>query len=87
MGDAGRRQHPQEEYVDPRGGESGHDGRLEELAGDARVPTDDGERAVALELAPVGQDTGGGNGKVQGQLSGENTVGQAPDPVRAEEFG
>ena len=38
-----------------------------------------------VELAAVGQDTGGGNGKVQGQLSGQLTVGQAPDPVRAEE--
>ena len=49
------------------------------------VPADDGERAVPLELAAVGEHVGGGNGKVQGQLSGEVTVGQAPDPVRAEE--
>ena len=40
---------------------------------------------MALELAPVGQDLGRGNGKVQGQLCGQMTVRQAPDPVRAEE--
>ena len=87
VGDARRGQHPEQQDVDPRRGQAGDDGRLEELSGDARVPADDGERAVALELAPVGQDTGGSNGKVQGQLSGQMTVGQAPDPVRAEEFG
>ena len=41
---------------------------------------------MALELASVGQDLGGGNGKVQGQLRGQLTVRQAPDPVRAEEL-
>ena len=39
---------------------------------------------VTGELAPGGQHPCGGNGKVQGQLSGQMTVGQAPDPVRAE---
>ena len=85
VGDRRGGQHPQPEHVDPGRGQPGHDGVLEELPGDARVPTDDGERAVALELAPVGQDTGCGNGKVQGQLSGQMTVGQAPDPVRAKD--
>jgi hypothetical protein len=57
---------------------------LEELPGDAGVPADDGEGTVTLELAPVGQHPCCGNGKVQGQLRGQMTVGQAPDPVRAE---
>ena len=85
VGDGGRRQHPQPEHVDAGRGEPGHDGVLEELAGDAGVAADDRERAVALELAPVGQDPGGGNGKVQGQLCGQLTVRQTPDPVRAED--
>ena len=40
--------------------------------------------ATSKVLAPVGQDPCGGDGKVQGQLRGQMTVGQAPDPVRAE---
>ena len=62
----------------------GHDGGLEELPGDPGVAADDGHRSVALEGAGLGEDVRGGNGKVQGQLSGEITVGQTPDPVRAE---
>jgi hypothetical protein len=83
-GDPGRGQHAQQEHVDARRGEAGHDRSLEELPGDPGVTTDDGEGAVALELTGVGEDVGGGDGEVQGQLSGEVTVGQAPDPVRAE---
>ena len=84
VGDGRGRQHAEQEYVDPRRGQARHDGVLEELSGDARVPADDGEGTVPLELAAVGQNTCGGNGKVQGQLRGQLTVGQAPDPVRAE---
>jgi hypothetical protein len=40
---------------------------------------------MAHELAAVRQDTSGGNGQVQGQLCGQLTVRQAPDPVRAED--
>ena len=84
-GDARGRQHPEQQDVDAGRGEPGHDGGLEELARDAGVAADDGERPVTVELAAVAQHVGGGNGKVQGQLRGEITVGQAPDPVRAEE--
>ena len=85
VGDAGRRQHPEQQHVDAGRGEPGDHRRLEELPRDAGVAADDGERPVTLERAALGEDVGGGNGEVQGQLGGEITVGQAPDPVRAEE--
>ena len=85
VGDAGRRQHAEQEHVDARGREPRDDRRLQELPGDPGVPADDGERAVALELAEVGEHVGRGDGQVQGQAGGEITVGQAADPVRAEQ--
>ena len=87
VGDARRRQHAEQQHVDAGRGEARHDGGLQELARDPGVATDDGERAVPLEVAAVGQDVRRGDGQVQGQLSGEVTVGQAPDPVGAEESG
>ena len=85
VGDAGRRQHAEQQHVDAGRGEPGDDRGLEELPGDAGVAADDGERPVPGERAALGEDVGRGNGKVQGQLRGQMTVGQAPDPVRAEE--
>ncbi len=79
------RQDAEQEHVDTRRGEAGDDGRLEELSGDARVPTDHGTGAVPRELSAVGQDMGSGHGQVQGQLRRQGGVRQAPDPVRAEE--
>ena len=86
MGDARRRQHAEQQYVDAGRRQPRHDGCLQELPRDAGVPADDGQWAVPGELATVGQDLGRGNGKVQGQLCGQLTVRQAPDPVRAEEI-
>ena len=83
--DPGGRQHADELDVDTGGGQPGHDRGLEELPGDAGVATHDGPGPVALELAGVAQHARRGNGKVQGQASGEDTVGPTPDPVRAEE--
>ncbi len=84
-GDARGRELAEQEYVDPGRGESGDHGGLEELSGDPGVATDDRDGPVTVEGAGLREDVGGGNGKVQGQLSGEITVGQTPDPVRAEE--
>ena len=81
------REHAEQEHVDPGAGQTGHHRGLEELSGDPGVATDHGHGPVPLELAGVAQDVGGGDGEVQGQLRGQVTVGQAPDPVRAEEAG
>ena len=85
VGHAGRGQHAQQQHVDACGGEPGDDRRLEELPGDARVPTHHGQGTVPLELAAVGQDMCCAHGQVQGQLRRQRGVRQAPDPVRAEE--
>ncbi len=85
VGDAGGRQDAEQEHVDARRGEAGDDRSLEELPGDAGVAAYHGQRAVPGERAALGEDMGRRNGEVQGQLSGQLTVGQAPDPVRAEE--
>ncbi len=85
VGHAGRRQHAEAEDVDACRGEAGDHGVLEELPGDPGVAADHGERPVALELTPGGEHPGGSNGKVQGQLCGQLTVRQTPDPVRAED--
>ncbi len=84
VGDAGSRQHAEQEHVDTGRREARHDGGLEELPGNARVPTHHGAGTVPREVAAVGQDMCRGNGKVQGQLRRQSGVGQAPDPVRAE---
>ena len=82
--DPGRGQHAEQQHVHAGGGEAGDHGGLEELPGDPGVAADNGHGPVALEGAALGEHVGSGNGKVQGQLSGQMTVGQAPDPVRAE---
>ena len=84
VGDAGRRQHAEQQHVDAGGGQAGHHRRLQELPRDPGVAADHGHGPVALEGASLGEHVGRRNGKVQGQLSGQMTVGQAPDPVRAE---
>ena len=68
----------------PADARPGDDRSLEELPGNARVPAHHGDGAMPRELSAVGQDMRGGNGKAQGQLRGQLTVRQAPDPVRAE---
>ena len=85
VGDARGRQDAEQEHVDTGRREARHDGGLEELPGDARVPTHHGSRAMPREARlAVGQDLCRGNGKVQGQLRRQFDVCQAPDPVRAE---
>ena len=83
-GDPGGRQDPEQQHVDAGRGQPRDHRGLEELPRDPGVAADHREGSVALELTGVGEDVGRGNGKVQGQLSGEITVGQTPDPVRAE---
>ena len=51
VGDAGRRQHAEQEHVDARRGQPGDDRGLEELPGDPGVAADDGDRAVPGEAA------------------------------------
>jgi hypothetical protein len=82
--DPGRRQLAEQEDVDTGGGQPGDDGRLEELAGDAGVAADDGERSVPDERAALGKDVRSGDRQVQGQLRRERLVGEAPDPVGTE---
>ena len=72
VGDAGRGDLAEEQDVDAGGGESGHDGRLEELPGNARVPAHHGQRAVPTELAAVGQDVGRGHGQPPRRLGGRD---------------
>ena len=85
VGDARGGEHTEQEDVDPGRGEPGHDGGLEELPGDPRVASDHGDRAVALERAGLAEHVCRGDGEVQGELRGDVAVGEAPDPVRAEE--
>ena len=87
VGDARRRQHPETEHVDAGGRESGHDGVLQELPGDPGVAPDHGQRPLAPtpEAAVLDEHPGRGNAEAQGQLPGQMTVRQAPDPVGAED--
>ena len=87
VGDAGRRQHPQAQHVDAGRREPGDDGVLEELPGDPGVAAHDRERPVALELTAVGEHPGRGDRQVERELCGQLTVGQAADPVGAEDPG
>ena len=87
VGDARRRQHPQPQHVDAGGRQAGHHRVLEELPGDPGVAADDRERplAAAAEPAVLDEHPGRSNAEAQGQLSGQMTVRQAPDPVGAED--
>ena len=85
VGDARGRQHAEAEHVDAGGGQAGHDRGLEELPGDAGVAADDGPGPVPLEVTGLAEHVGSGHGQVERQLGGQATVGQAPDPVGAEE--
>ena len=77
------------EHVDAGAREAGRDRGGEELAGDARVARDDGDRAAARRRGvrrrgALGEHGGSRLGEAQGQVSREFTVGQAPDPVGSE---
>ena len=83
--DAGSRQDPHQDDVDAGTREAGHDRSLEELAAGPGIPAHDGLRAMPGEGTRVTEDMRGSDREVQGQLSREITVRQAPDPVGAEE--
>ena len=55
------------------------------VAGDARRPADGPARAAPPPCV-LGEDDGARLREVQGQVSGEITVGQAPNPVGSEEI-
>jgi hypothetical protein len=87
VGDARRRDHPEAEHVDPGRGQPGHDRVLEDLSRDPRVATDHGQGSLArpVEVAAVDDDARRGDRQVEGELGRDLAVGEATDPVGAED--
>jgi hypothetical protein len=85
IGDAWRREHPEEEYVDAGGGEAGDHRCLEELARDAGVTAYDGDGPVSREDTGLAEDVRCCDGQVHSELGGQLTVREPADTVGAEE--
>ena len=85
VGDAGRRQHAEQQHVDAGGQQAGDDRGLEELPGDPGVPPDHGKRPVPGEDTGLAEDVRSGDGEVERELGGDHRVREPTDPVRAEE--
>jgi hypothetical protein len=78
-------QHAHLEHVHARTGEAGHHGRLQELSGRARVPSDDRLGAMPLEGARLGQYVRRRHGETERELGRQVRVGDTPYTVGAEE--
>jgi hypothetical protein len=81
----GSGEHAQPDHVDARRRQPGHDGVLEELPRDARVPADDRHRTLARVGAVVHQHARGGRAEVDRELGGDRAVREPADAVGPED--
>ena len=87
VGDRRRGQHTREEYVDPCARETGHHGRLEELAARTGISPDDSARTCAIgdKRSSIAEHVSSRSGEGQREFGGEVAIGESPYAVGAEE--
>jgi hypothetical protein len=84
-GDPGSGQYTEPNDIHPGTGQTGDNGGLQELTRGARIPTDDREGPVSVELPSLGEYVSGRDGKAQREFRGKGLVGLAAYTVGSEE--